>query len=76
MEMIENRMLIDSEWITTDPIEIREKLNGKGYREIGTDIFVPDGDAYKYALERIDQDEELQKELVYWFYFNNWVRED
>lgn len=53
-----------------------DKLNGAGWEEIGTGAFVPDEDAYDYALERISQDGELKRELVEWFYSGNWVRED
>lgn len=56
------------------------RLNGAGYEEIGTGIFVPEEDAYEYAMERISSDEDLQKEFkemfVEWFYSGNWVKED
>lgn len=78
--MVENRMLIDSEWTQNTPIEIKEKLNRAGYEEIGTGTFVPEKDAYEYAMERISQDEDLQKEfketVVEWFYSGNWVKEE
>lgn len=53
-----------------------EKLNSPGYEEIGTGIFVPEGDAYDYAMERISQDEDLKQEFVEWFYSDNWVKEE
>lgn len=56
--------------------EIEEKLNGSGYAEIGTGIFVSEEDAYGYALERISLDEELKQEFVEWFYSGNWIEED
>lgn len=56
--------------------DIKERLNGPGYREIETDIFVSEEDAYKYALERISQDENLKQEFVELFYSGNWVKED
>lgn len=59
---------------------MEEKLNGAGYEEIGTWIFVPEEDAYEYAMERISSDENLQKEFkemfVEWFYSGNWVKEE
>lgn len=60
--------------------EIGEKLNGPGYKEMKTGIFVPEEDAYDYVLERISQDNDLKQEfkemLVEWFYSGNWVYED
>lgn len=80
IEQIENRMIVDSEWKCNEPTEIKEKLNKAGYEEIGTGIFVPEEDAYRYAMERVSQDEDLQKEfketVVEWFYSGNWIKED
>lgn len=73
MRDIENRMVVDSEWRRIGPAEEDEKLNGPGYEEIGTGIFVPEEDAYKYALERVSLDEELKQEFVEWFYSGNWI---
>lgn len=53
-----------------------DKLNGKGYTEMGTRIFVPEEDAYEYALERLSQDEKEREEFVDWFYSGNWIKED
>ncbi|MDE5909828.1 MAG: hypothetical protein K2H52_13955 [Lachnospiraceae bacterium] len=75
-EMIENRMVVDSEWDWNAPVEVKEKLRGTGYKEIGTGIFVPDEDAYDYALERISQDGDMKQEFVKWFYSGDWVKED
>lgn len=75
-EMIENRMVVDSEWTWNESIEIKERLTGGGYKEIGTMIYVPEEDAYDYALEKISQDEELKQEFVEWFYSGNWVKEE
>lgn len=52
-----------------------KKLNSAGYEEVRTGIFVLEEDAYEYALEKISQDEDLQKEFVEWFYSGNWVKE-
>ena len=54
-------------------MEVLEKLNGTGYEEIQTGIFVPEEDAYNYAMERISQDEEEKKEFVEWFYSGNFI---
>lgn len=43
---------------------------------MGTGVFVPEEDAYGYALERISLDEELKQEFVEWFYSGNWIEED
>lgn len=56
--------------------EIEEKLNGSGYAEIGTGIFVSEEDAFDYAMERISSDEGLRKEFVEWFYSGNWIKEE
>ena len=59
------------------PIVYEKKRSGEqGYEEIGTGVFVPEENSYEYALERISQDEDLQKEMVEWFYSGNWVKED
>ncbi len=75
MEAVENRMVVDWQWPEA-PTEVKEKLNSAGYKEIGTGIFVPEEDAYDYAMERVSQDEDLQKEFVEWFYFKNFAKED
>lgn len=82
-EQIENRMVVDSEWESLDrniPDSIQEKLREPGYHEIGTGNFVPQSEAYNYALERcLNGTEEDQKEfiemLVEWFYSGNWIKE-
>lgn len=78
MERIENRMVVDSLWEHIEKVtgESREKLRGSGYEEIGTGIFVPEEDAYRYALERISLDEDLKQEFVEWFYSGNWIKEE
>ncbi len=75
-------------WKTTPPEErdrVEEKLNGPGYTEIGTLKFIPEEDAFDYALEQcvesvpqgfhqIEWTEEFKEMLVEWFY-SNWIRE-
>lgn len=75
MADIENRMVVDSEWPEVG-IEIREKISGAGYKELGTGIFVAEEDALRYAIERVLQDEALKQELVEWFYSGNWTIEE
>lgn len=81
MEQIENRMLIDSEWERHIPAEVQEKLSEPGYHEYGTNVFVPESEAYEYALERClngpEEDmKEFQAMLVEWFYSGNWRKEE
>lgn len=84
---IENRMVIDSEWEWNRLEEAEEKLNGSGYKEIGTDLFVPEEDAFNYALEQcleivpggicgFSWKQEFKEMLVEWFYSRNWVFEN
>lgn len=83
-EMVENRMVVDWQWPDEQP-EIREKLSGAGYREIGTEVFVPEESAFDYAIERcvtvpfmvigIEWTQEFKEMLVEWFYSGNWVKE-
>ena len=84
-EQIENRMLIDSEWEALEkdiPKEVREKLNRNGYHEIGTGNFVPEEEAYEYALELClhgtERDtKEFKEMLVEWFYSGgDWRKEE
>lgn len=81
-EQIENRMLIDSEWEFNVQQEVKEKLNGKGFHEVGTGTFVPESEAYEYALERClngtEKDiKEFKEMLVEWFYSGgDWRKEE
>lgn len=68
-------MVVDSEWRWNESTEVKEKLNDSGYKEINTGIFVPEEDAFDYAMERVSQDEDLKREFVDWFYSGNWIKE-
>lgn len=79
-ERIENRMVVDSEW-PQFPEDVKEILKEKGYIELGTENFVPEAEAYEYALYRcLHGHEEEQKEfkemLVEWFFSGNWIKEE
>lgn len=85
MRDIQNRMVVDSEWewdqTNLEGNEIKEKLKGPGYLEIETETFVPEEDAFEYAMEKISRCEDLQQEfkkmLVEWFYSGGeWIKED
>lgn len=47
-----------------------------GYESIKDFSFVPDDEAFDYALERIQNDENEKKEFVEWFFSGNWVRRE
>ena len=47
-----------------------------GYESIKDFSFVPDDEAFDYALERIQNDENEKKEFVDWFFSGNWVRRE
>lgn len=87
MEQIENRMLRES------MMECRKdddmvKLNGPGWRSFVDDTFVPEEDAFDYAIDhctnfvpplfhKIDWKEEFKEMLVEWFYSSGeWAKED
>lgn len=77
MERIENHVVKDSVWKNFEkPSEVTEKLNGPGYLEIGSGNFVPEEDAFEYALEKLlSSTEELKNEFVEWFYSGSWIKE-
>lgn len=77
MEQIENRMVVNFLWSNLEKeYEVKEELNGPGYEEIGTGIFIAEEDVYQYALKRLSQDEGLKQEFVEWFYSGNWVKKE
>lgn len=60
-----------------EPGAIVEKLNGPGWVENDTSVFVPEEDAFGYALERVSQGTaQEQWEFVEWFYSGNWIKEE
>ena len=77
----DNIMVNDAYWAHLEkekPIE--EVLKQKGFHEMGTNVFVPEDEAFEYAFDRcMNGTEEEQKEfklmLVEWFYSGNWVKE-
>ncbi len=72
---IENPMAVDSLWNDRESGQkaIEDKLNGPGWEDMDTGIFIPAEDGYKYALERVAQDDGLKKEFVEWFFSGNYV---
>lgn len=80
-EQIENRMVVDSEWVHSEHKELEEILEEKGYHELGTGVFVPEKNAYEYALEHClygsEQEQRDFKELLIgWFFSGNWIKEE
>lgn len=81
-QQIENRMVVDSEWPEPIPDDVKEVLSESGYHEYRTNTFVPDSQAYEYALERClhgseDDIKEFKEMLVEWFYSGgDWRREE
>lgn len=80
MTNVENRMVVESQWDhATEAVD--EAISEKGYHEFGTNTFVPEDEAFDYALDRcMNGSEAEQKEfrqmLVDWFYSGNWVKEE
>lgn len=88
MNEVENRMVNPTVWTDT-PTEVREKLCGSGYRGIGRDVFVPECDAFEYAISQCVEDilpdgffeikwtEEFREMIVDWYYSDSeWVKEE
>lgn len=78
-EQIENSMVVDSESLLAKCIE--DVLAEKGWHNFKTNEFVPEKEAYEYALDEVlHGDATTQKEfremLVEWFFSGNWIKED
>lgn len=73
--MEEGKTMRPSIWSEDELTE--EKLRGPGYEEIGTGVFVPEEDAFSFAIERLIQSENKeQKEFVEWYFSGNFIKED
>lgn len=75
-ERIENPAVVDSLWRGREGYQdkaIEEKLNGPGWEDMDTGVFIPAEDGYKYALEKIGQDDDLKAEFVEWYFSVNFV---
>ncbi len=44
-----------------------------GYEEIHRDNYIPLCCAYRYALEQLESNKQLQNEFLEWFYSGNYV---
>lgn len=77
--MVENRMVVEEEWGWQKQMEVEEVVKEPGYHEMGTNVFIPEKDAFGYALAQcLNGSEEDQKEfkemLVEWYFSGNWVK--
>ena len=74
--MIENRMLVDSEWTYVEPPMCEPEEKEPGYINLSDDTFVPDEDALEYAREHEAQEDMTDEEFTEWFYSGNWIRSE
>ena len=74
--MIENRMIVDSEWTYVEPPMCEPEEKEPGYINFSDDTFVPDYDALEYAREHAEQEDMTDSEFVEWFYSGNWIRSE
>jgi phenylalanyl-tRNA synthetase beta subunit len=81
--IVENLMVDDNHWRWQEKENAPEKVvKEKGYHELGTNEFVPEDEAYEYAIEAClngseDMQKEFKKMLVEWFYSGgDWVKEE
>ena len=72
--MIENRMVVDSEWRYIEPVMTEPEEIEHGYYNIGTGELVSDTYALEYAQEHEEQADMTDDEFVEWFFSGNWVR--
>jgi uncharacterized HAD superfamily protein len=82
MIKIENRMTVDEEWeaLKSVPNEVNDNPLENGYREMKTGKFIPESDAYHYALERclngtFEEQKEFKEMMVEWYYSGGWIYE-
>ena len=74
--MIENRMIVDSEWTYVEPPMCEPEEKEPGYINLSDDKFVPDEDALEYAREHEAQEDMTDEEFTEWFYSGNWIRSE
>ena len=74
--MIENRMIVDSEWTYVEPPMCEPEEKEPGYINLSDDTFVPDEDALEYAREHEAQEDMTDEEFTEWFYSGNWIRSE
>lgn len=72
--MLENRMLVDSEWIYVEPATVEPVKGEWGYLHIWRGEFIPDCEALDYAREHAEQGNMTDEEFLEWYFSDNWVR--
>lgn len=80
---VENLMVNDDHWAWQEKeMAVEKVVSRKGYHEVGTNMFVPEDEAYAYALAICmhgteKERKEFSEMLVEWFYSGgNWRREE
>lgn len=72
-EMIENRMVVDRLWENIEK-GVRENLNGPGYSNPITGVFVPEDSVLDYMIEILKGDPDRADDVMEYFY-QNWIKE-
>lgn len=77
-ERIENRMVVDSEWrFLTPPEAAGEAAKEAGYLEMGTGKFIPEDEAFDYAIEKLSgSSAEEKQEFISYFYSGNYIYQE
>lgn len=70
MQTVENRIANNSVWVN-----LEKKLNGSGYYNPRTGVFVAEQDAFEYMIEIIRGDPDRADDVMEYFY-QNWIKED
>ena len=79
-EQLENKMVVDAAWRNAEPVELPETQ--AGYHRWGSAEYVPENEAYEYALDHClngseEEVKEFKEMLVDWFYSGGeWRREN
>lgn len=71
MPQIENRMANDFVWENLE----RRKLNGAGYLNPRTGVFVSEENALEYMVEILKNDPDKAEDMMEYFY-RNWEKEE
>lgn len=72
MQQIENRMVNNSVW---ENLETSKKLNGAGYQNPRTGVFVPEEDALDYMIDILKSDSDRADDVMEYFY-GDWDKEE
>lgn len=81
-ERVENSMVVDGWWNEVEygvkrgacPGQGQEEPKGRGWVEMGTRTFIPEEDAFDYAVRKLEAGtEEERQEFVEFFYSGNYI---